>query len=337
MWLKFKSDSPEEIERKRRDEIAVDALLRGDILPRAKQRIMHQTASGSRLFSTDMTTKEFLVMEECGIEPLGQVMGTSFFRIQNYNRINTFTTERSMIVDAHVAARNMAVERMKKEAALFGAHGIVSVLVKYSRPAFGSNLVEFTAIGTAVKVQGWDPEDLEDLPFTSELNGQEFWQLIHAGYRPVSIVFGISCRYIRSDYHTATMVVRRGIFNTAMNQEIVDWTRNIYMARELAVQRLQDDIVRHNADGCVGMTVNVEHEHIHSENEQNESRVAWVDLQVTFTALGSSIRKMKRPHKVIERKPLTVLNLSNKRLISIGSRTDELRGSVVSEEFDDVE
>ena len=335
MWLKFKSDSPEEIERKRQGQAAVDALLAGDILPRAKKRIMHQTSTVPRLFSTDMTTKEFLVMEECGVEPLGQVMGTSFYRIQNYNRINQYTTEMSMIVDAHVAARNMAVERMKKEAALFGAHGIVSVRIKYSKPTYASNVVEFTAIGTAVKLHGWDPEDLEDLPFTSELNGQEFWQLIHAGYRPVSIVFGISCRYIRSDYHTANMVVRRGILNTSMNQEITDWTRNIYVARELAVQRLQDDIVRHNADGCVGMTVGFEHEHIHSEKEQYEQRVAWVDLQVTFTALGSSIRKLKRPHKVIERKPLTVLNLSNKRFVSLGSRTNELGGSILEEDFED--
>ncbi len=329
MWFKFRKDTPEELERKRRDEAAIEALKNGEILPRAKHRIQHHMASGARLFSTDMTVKEHLLIEECGIKPLGQVMGTCFYRIGMWNNtLNRYTGEVRAIAEAHRTARAQAIYRMKKEAELYGADGIVSVRIKSSKADYNSDMVEFTAIGTAVKVDGWEPEDLEHGPFTSELNGQEFWQLIHAGYRPVNVVFGICCYYVNSDTTTRSLTLNRGWFSSG-NQEIHQWTRGFYDARERAIQGLQDDIAQFKADGCVGMNVDCDIE----EKEYEVGKTRYLDLLITITAIGSSIKKMKRPHKVIERKPLTVLNLSSKRMVSIGSRTDELRGSIDDEDF----
>lgn len=326
MWLLFKKETPEEIERKRRDEIAVEALKNGQILPRARARIEHHMASGKRLFSTDMTTKEHILIEECGIQPLGQVMGTCFYRIGLIQRTQRMTGEVHAIAEAHRMAREQAVHRMKKEAELYGADGIVSVRIKSSKPDYSSDLIEFTAIGTAVKVNGWDKEDLADGPFTSELNGQEFWQLIHSGYRPASIVFGICSYYIYSDTNARYLTLRGW---RAANEEVRQWTQGFYEARERAMQGMQQDIEDHNADGCVGMAVDCDLEDIKYEI----GNTRYLDLLITFTAIGSSIKKMKRPHKVIERKPLTVLNLSSKSFVSLGSRTDELRGSIDDEDF----
>lgn len=326
MWLQFKKETPEEIERKRQQEIAVIELKNGRILPRAKERIEHYMASGKRLFSTDMTIKEHVLIEECGIQPLGQVMGTCFYRIGLIQRTYRSTGELHAIAEAHRMAREQAVYRMKKEAELYGADGIVSVRIKSSKPDYNSDLVEFTAIGTAVKVQGWDKEDLEDGPFTSELNGQEFWQLIHSGYRPVSIVFGICSYYINSDMNSRYLTLTGW---RAPNDEVSQWTQGFYEARERAVQGLQQDIEDHNADGCVGMAVDCDLDEIDYE----VGNVRYLDLLITFTAIGSSIKMMKRPHRKIERKPLTVLNLSSKSFVSLGSRTDELRGSIDDEEF----
>lgn len=329
MWFKFRKDTPEELERKRRDEAAIQALENGDILPRAKNRIQHHMASGARLFSTDMTVKEHILIEECGIQPLGQVMGTCFYRIQILNKLNRYTGEVHAIAEAHRMARAQAIYRMKKEAELYGADGIVSVRIKSSKADYNSDMVEFTAIGTAVKVHGWEPEDMENGPFTSELSGQEFWQLIHAGYRPVNVVFGICCYYVNSDYTTRSLTLNRGWFSSG-NQEIHQWTRGFYDARESAIKGLQDDIAQFNADGCVGMSVDCEIDEI--EYEVSDTR--YLDLLITITAIGSSIKKMKRPHKAIERKPLTCLNLASKSLVSIGSRTNELRGTIEDEDFE---
>ena len=330
MWFKFRKDTPEELERKSRDEAAIKALERGEILPRAKSRIQHHMASGKRLFSTDMTVKEHLLIEECGIKPLGQVMGTCFYRIGIFNnRLNRYTGEVRAIADAHRAARAQAVYRMKKEAELYGADGIVSVRIKSSKADYNSDMVEFTAIGTAVKVDGWEKEDLENGPFTSELNGQEFWQLIHAGYRPVNVVFGICTYYVNSDNNTRSLTLNRGWFSSG-NQEIRQWTRGFYDARESAIKGLQDDIAQFGADGCVGMSVDCDIDEI----EYELSDTKYLDLLITITAIGSSIKKMKRPHKPIERKPLTVLNLAKKSMVTIGSRTNELRGNIDDEDFE---
>jgi len=332
MWFKFKSDSPAEVERKAREQAAMDALARGDVLPRARHRIEHQLTKEPRLYSTDMTTAEFLLSEECDIEPLGQVMGTCFFQIENFLGFNRPTSEHMMYAYGHMTARTTAVDRMKKEAQLYGANGIVSVRIKVSQN-FSQNLIEFTAIGTAVKVRGWSPEDLDDTPFASELSGQEFWQLIHAGYRPVNIAFGVCCYYINSDKYTLPLVRSSTLFNFAGNQEVTQWTEGINTARNLAVQRLHQDIEKVGADGCIGMTVDCEVEEFRFER----GAIEYVDLMTTFTAIGSSIKKMKRPYKIIERKPLTLLNLSSNKFVALGSRTDELRSSVMDDDdfFDD--
>lgn len=330
MWWLFKKESDEEKARKARHEAAVRALETGEILPRAKERIELHQAMGKNFFSTDLTVNEHLLAKECGVQPIGQVMGTCFFRIGLIRRTQRATGEVHDIAQAHRTARAQAVYRMKKEAELYGADGIIGVRLKAGNVDYNTDMVEFTAIGTAVKVTGWDAEDLKDGPFASELNGQEFWQLVHAGYRPVNIVFGICCYYINTDVSTRKLV-NRGLFNFPPNQEIYQYTRGFYDARERAMNGLQQDIEQFGADGCVGMSVESELDDI----EYEISDVNYRDLLITFTAIGSSIKRMKKPLKPIERKPLTVLNLASKKFVSIGSRRNELVGNVNSDDDND--
>jgi uncharacterized protein YbjQ (UPF0145 family) len=328
MWLSFKKETAEEKARRSLVEADIQALESGQILPRAKHRIEHHIASGGRFFSTDMTAKEHLLIEECGVQPLGQVIGSAFVRIGKYLLNNRATGEIDLISDAHRMAREKAVSRMTQEAKLYGADGIVSVRLKSERVSYFSDTIEFTAIGTSVKVHGWEPQDLYDAPFTSELSAQEFWQLIHAGYRPVSLVFGISAYYIHSNMET-NFLTQSG-WTMTQNQEVKEWSQGIYAARDRAISWLQKDIEKVNADGCIGMTVICDQE----RNDYTVGNRECTDLLVTFTAIGSSIRKLTRPHKLIERKPLTVLNLSTKRFSSIVSRTDEPSGSFVDDDFE---
>lgn len=332
MWWLFKKESDEEKARKVRHEAAVRALETGQILPRAKERIELQLSSGKNFFTTDLSVNEHLLAKECGIQPLGQVMGSCFFRIGLIRRTQRATGEVRDIAQAHRTARAQAVYRMKKEAELYGADGIIGVRLKAGNVDYNTDMVEFTAVGTAVKVTGWDVEDLKDGPFTSELSGQEFWQLVHAGYRPVNIVFGICCYYINTDFSTRKLVTR-SLFNFPPNQEVYQYTRGFYDARERAIQGLQQDIEQFGADGCVGMSVESELDDI--EYEVNDTN--YQDLLITFTAIGSSIKRMKKPLKVIERKPLTVLNLSSKKFVSLNSRRNELDGGVIADdnEYDD--
>jgi len=60
---------------------------------------------------------------------------------------------------------------------------------------WGKSTAEFIAIGTAVKAKdGSTWRNAEGKPFTSDLSGQDFWTLLHAGYAPLGLVLG-TCVY----------------------------------------------------------------------------------------------------------------------------------------------
>jgi len=77
---------------------------------------------------------------------------------------------------------------MEEEADQLGADGVVGVRLDIGRYEWGANMAEFIAIGTAVKHrEGKLHRAPNGRPFTSDLSGQEFWTLLHAGYRPVGL------------------------------------------------------------------------------------------------------------------------------------------------------
>ena len=56
-----------------------------------------------------------------------------------------------MLTQAMYSARELAMTRMEEEADELGADGVVGVRLDVGRYAWGANMVEFLAIGTAVK------------------------------------------------------------------------------------------------------------------------------------------------------------------------------------------
>ncbi|MFO0742884.1 MAG: heavy metal-binding domain-containing protein [Labilithrix sp.] len=123
---------------------------------------------------------------------------------------------------------------------------------KQATYALGQNVVEFMAIGTAVKHRG--PENFKNKkgkPFQSALSGQEFWMLVKAGYRPVGFVMGNCVYYIPPWLLRAPDTV---------SGELSPYTHALYDARELAIERLQWEAESLGATGIVDVTVS-EHSH----------------------------------------------------------------------------
>src|SRR5919198_1419987 len=84
--------------------------------------------------------------------------------------------------------------------------------------------------------------------FTSGLSGNDFWTLIKAGYRPLSLVMG-SCVY-----HVAHQRLGSWFNNLARNVEMANFTEAIYQARELAMGRMQHEAGEARGEGGVGGT-----------------------------------------------------------------------------------
>ena len=165
------------------------------------------------------------------------------------------------LTQAQLAARELAVSRLQQEAALLGAHGVIGVRLKKSRGGWGFGMVEFTAIGTAIRISG---RPMTQQPFTSDLSGQEFWQLRQAGYFPKGLVFGACSYYVHSDRTTRQLMnptLWSNLFGQGRrNQEMVQLTQGFQDARDLAILRLTQDLKHLGAQGAVGMQIEISEE-----------------------------------------------------------------------------
>ena len=311
-FWKNKREEEREQQAKMRESAALQALAQGDIPPIAKERILREKER-SNFFCSDLSTREYLLTREAGFKPMGQVMGTSFFRIGfwgSFSAYRTYTGELTEITRAITQARATAVDRMFQEAKLFGASGVIGVHVKIKSHDWASNMTEFTAYGTAIKIPGY-PEG--EPPFTSSLNGQEFWQLYKAGYLPRSIVMGACAYYIHMDQTT-----RQQLYTwLGTNREVSIFTEGYRHAARVCDWRLRDEILALQADGAVGVSINPGMEII--EYERND--VSYVDMLLNYTIMGTAVSahpEREQNHQ----SPLLVLNLASKKYERLGSSAD---------------
>jgi uncharacterized protein YbjQ (UPF0145 family) len=242
------------------------------------------------VFTSDLSVAEFLLVRAAGFEPLGLVLGSSIYHV-GFQFANIFANqELEVLTQAMYHARELAMTRMEEEADLLGADGIVGVRLEVSRHAWGRHLAEFMAVGTAIRHCGGEHYRTPDnRPFTSDLNGQDFWTLIQAGYRPVSMVMG-NCVY-----HVARQGLTQTLSQIGRNVEMQNYTQALYDARELALTRMQTEAEAAKAEGIVGAKV-------------NESTHGWGGHVIEFFAIGTAITSVTAEHTIA--KPSLVLPLN---------------------------
>ena len=247
------------------------------------------------IFTSDLSVNEFLLVREAGFRPIGLVLGSSIYHVGiqlgRWGKNQELTT----LSQAMYHARELAMTRMEAEAAQLGADGIVGVRLSVEAREFGSDIAEFIAVGTAVKAENPAPggnsgswRNLKGQPFTSDLNGQDFWTLIRAGYAPLGMVMGTCV------YHIAHQKMGQMFSNIGKNVEIEQFTQALYDARELAMARMQHEAEELRAEGVVGVQLNA-HNH------------RWGGHTTEFFAIGTAVRPLREDH-VIER-PTMVLSL----------------------------
>ena len=91
-------------------------------------------------------------------------------------------------------ARELAMTRMEEEADLLGADGIVGVRVEFKGYAFEENILEFQAIGTAVRhEEGEHYRTHDNRPFTSDLSGQDSGNWSRVAIGPSASQWVLAC------------------------------------------------------------------------------------------------------------------------------------------------
>jgi uncharacterized protein YbjQ (UPF0145 family) len=156
-------------------------------------------------------------------------------------------------------------------------------------------LLEFIAIGTGV-VHGDGHKAFrahDGGPFTSDLSGQDFWSLLHAGYRPVEMVMGTCV------YHVAHRGFLAGLGSVGRNVELENFTSAMYEAREIAIERMQYEAAAAKAEGVVGVDI---HEGSHG----------WQTHVIEFFAIGTAVLPLGEeiaPENIAD--PIMVLSVND--------------------------
>jgi uncharacterized protein YbjQ (UPF0145 family) len=117
--------------------------------------------SRSEPFTSDLTTSDFWLLLDRGYQPLALVLGNSVYSMGFIGGVASGIKglqkgEIPQITELMYNAREMALSRMKEEAAKLGADGIVGVKLKIEYMA--GDWMEVTAVGTAVKYTGKTPK-----------------------------------------------------------------------------------------------------------------------------------------------------------------------------------
>ena len=250
------------------------------------------------IFTSDLTVNEFLLVRESGFRPLGLVLGSSIYHVGLQTRKWSRNMELDVLSKAMYHARELAMTRMEAEAHELGADGIVGVRLEIDFKEFGHDLAEFVAVGTAVKADeahattpaGFVWRNNKDLPFTSDLSGQDFWTLLQAGYAPLGMVMG-SCVY-----HVAHQSMVSKIGTIGANTELPQFTEALYEARELAMSRMQAEAEELDAEGIVGVQLRAHPHH-------------WGGHTTEFFAIGTAVRPIRDDHTIAT--PTLVLPLTD--------------------------
>lgn len=246
----------------------------------ALRRLRETGASGSPLFTSDLSVNEFLLVEEAGFTPLGFVMGSSIYQIGLQTRRWSRSLELDKLTQAMYTARELAMTRMEEEADVLGADGVVGVRLDVNYYEWGKSTAEFIAVGTAVRARdGSSWRNAEGKPFTSDLSGQDFWTLLQAGFAPLGLVLGTCV------YHVAHRSMGNALASTGRATELPNFTQALYDARERAMTRMEDEANRLQAEGVVGVQL-VEKSHM------------WGSHTIEFLAIGTGVRSLRADHVV---------------------------------------
>ena len=301
LFRRGSSDDREVREQAAADRAAsLEALERGELPLRAQQRLGEIGKTSAGLFTSDLSVGEFALVDAIGLRPLAQVMGSSIYHVGWQQRPGGFgmqaggmSLELTVVSEAWNTARLRAFARLEQEATLVGADAVVGVRLTVGSHDWAAGAIEYVAVGTAVRL---DAAERAERPVLTDLSGQDYWKLWRAGYRPLGVVGASTVHYIVAGW--ATQRAQSGMFASWANQELKDFTRGVYDARETALGRMSAEARRHGAAGVVG--VSIVH---HIEEREAGAGSGRKDLVITFHVLGTAIAERATGGRELEVSP----------------------------------
>lgn len=263
-------------------------LASGGLPLAATERLTALAAEGgaAAVFGSNLAVEEYALLARLGIVPVTLVMGSSIYHVGWQGGMGyTFAPgEIASLSNGYNECRHHALGRLLEEAQSCGADAVVGLRITQGVHDWAPGATEFIAVGTAVRL----PVAMKGKQTVlTDLSGQEYWKLCSAGLRPVGIAAHTSVHYVPASWQTQ-MTQRGGMFGAGWtNQELVDFTRGVYAARETAMAYLTAQARELGGDGVVGVKI---------EQHSRGHRVAGLgyereDMIITFNVIGTVIRE----------------------------------------------
>jgi uncharacterized protein YbjQ (UPF0145 family) len=119
---------------------------------------LHRAPNG-RPFTSDLSGQDFWTLLRSGHRPVGMVMGSCVYHVAHRGMVQSLrqvgrNVELPNFTQALYDARELAMERMQAEAEALEAEGIVGVQLTEGNHGWGSHVIEFFAVGTAIVPYG---------------------------------------------------------------------------------------------------------------------------------------------------------------------------------------
>jgi uncharacterized protein YbjQ (UPF0145 family) len=135
---------------------------------------LHRAPNG-RPFTSDLSGQDFSTLLRAGYRPVGLVMGNCVYHVARQGMLQSMrqigrNVEMANFTQALYDARELAMGRMQAEAEETEAGGLVGVRLNQASHGWGSHVIEFMALATAV-IPTKDDHTIEKPALVLPLNG----------------------------------------------------------------------------------------------------------------------------------------------------------------------
>ncbi|WEG11179.1 heavy metal-binding domain-containing protein [Pullulanibacillus sp. KACC 23026] len=283
MWFRKKKDEgKEQREQNERRSIETQEALEKGHLPRYVLNRLHEQKEGSLPWTSNLSVNDWLLLKQYGIQPVGQVMGSSYYHMAYSMSNYSGQWGSGHLQDMEYALREnreLALQRLVMEAQALGAQAVVDVRLYQNKQDYYSHAIEFVAIGTAVRIDSTVPVKE---PVLCSVSAMELAKLMSSGMFPVGYVLGVSV------YYQYTSVRDRNITRSWFvgNTEMTTYTEAVYRVRHQAVRDMKDQAKKVSAQGILARETELTVIPIEVERSENDERE---DHILEFIASGTAV------------------------------------------------
>jgi uncharacterized protein YbjQ (UPF0145 family) len=226
--------------------------------------------------TSDLSIDEEIALHSIGWEPIELVCGVSLHSIP-MGVWNWGQGEITTASNAYALAFAAATDRIHRECARAGGHGVVGVRVE---PTVHRHHVDIALVGTAVRPVASKALSAEAV-FVSDFSGRDFALLTTSGWAPVGLAVGAS--FVYAPRRSAGVAIKQ----KSQNVELTNFTEAMYSARESAMERMQRSAIGMRGSGVVEVKV-------------TEGPMDFAHHAIGFAAYGTVVRLVADAHKPLE-------------------------------------